>query len=70
MNNAAKTVRIETCNVGQNFGTVGVVRDARTGRKLAVTDDTYPLGFTAAACAAAEALAERKGWTVLASDEE
>ena len=65
----SKNVRIETRTVGQFFATCGVIRDARTGRKLAETDDV-PYGFTASAFSAAEALAEKKGWNVVSQSNE
>jgi hypothetical protein len=55
-----KKVRISTRNVGQSFGTQGVIL-ALNGRVLASTD-TKPYGFHAAARAAAEQLAERLGY--------
>jgi hypothetical protein len=61
---ASVKVVIKTATVGQNFGTVGLVCDARSGRKLAETADTYPLGFVTAARAGAEALAKKNGWTL------
>ena len=54
-------VTIKTRTVGQSFGTVGVLCDARTGRKVAVTETVRPYGFTAAAVADAEELAARLG---------
>ncbi len=61
------TVRIETKTVGQHFGTSGGIRDAKTGRKLAETERTYPYQFNAAAYAGAEDLAAKRGWTVVNS---
>jgi hypothetical protein len=60
-----KTVTIETSEVGASFGTCAVIRDARTGRKLAETATTRPLGYTAAAYRDGEALAEARGWVVV-----
>lgn len=60
---ATKTVKISTKNVGQNFGTVGVLK-ARNGRVVAETD-TYPRGFAQAATDAAEALAAKLGYEVV-----
>lgn len=59
-----KQVKIETRTVGQSFATCAVIRDAKTGRKLAVGEDK-PYGFTAAARANGEAIAEKHGWTVV-----
>lgn len=56
-------VRISTRNVGQHFGTEGVVK-ALSGRVLATTD-TKPYGFDAAARSAAESLAAKRGWVVV-----
>lgn len=58
------TVKIETRAVGQAFGCVGVVCDARTGRELATTERVYPYGNRAAAYEGAETLAAERGWTV------
>lgn len=50
--------------VGECFATVGVVKDAETGRTLAVTGEV-PYGFAGAAIQKAEVLAARKGWSVV-----
>lgn len=65
MTKAAKTirVRISTQNVGQSFGTEGVIK-ALNGRVLATTD-TKPYGFHFAARSAAESLAAKRGWLVV-----
>lgn len=57
------TIGIEI--VGQAFGCAGVIYDARTGRRLASTERTYPYGDRSAARSGAEALAESKGWTIV-----
>lgn len=64
-----KQVRIETVTVGQAFATCAVIRDAKTGRKLAVGDDK-PYGFVGAAFANGEAIAEKRGWSVVSGDDE
>ena len=61
---STRIVTVTTRTAGQSFGTVGVVKDARTGRKIVECDTTRPYGFTAAALDDARALAARKGWTV------
>lgn len=66
----SRRVKIETREVGQAFGCCAVIRDARTGRKLAETDDVRPYGFTAAAYGDGERLAEQRGWTVVEVEEE
>ena len=62
-NTNPKRVKISARNVGQSFGTVGVVK-ALNGRTLETTDPR-PYGFTSAALAAAESQAARKGWVVV-----
>lgn len=57
-----RTVRIRTANVGQGFGTVGIIT-ARNGRRLEQTR-TFPLGCHAQAEDAARTLAAERGWTV------
>ena len=64
MANVARKVRIETVTVGSAFATCAVIRDAKTGRKLAVGDDR-PYGFTQAAFANGESIAEKRGWVVV-----
>ena len=64
-----RTVRIEIVEVGQAFGCCAVLRDVRTGRRLAVTDEVRPYGFHANAYRDGERLAEAKGWTVASDDE-
>ena len=66
---ATRKVTIKTRTVGQYFATCGVIRDARTGRKLAEGQEV-PYQFTAAAVDRARAEAERRGWVVVESDEE
>lgn len=60
----ARKVTIDTAEVGQAFGVCAVIRDAKTGRKLAV-GPTKPYGFDAAAMAAGQTLASERGWTVV-----
>lgn len=60
-----RTVKLSTRTVGTNFGRAGVVTDARTGKKLAESDETFPLGNGNAAYEDARRIAERKGWTVV-----
>lgn len=59
---------VETRTVGQFFATCGVIRDARSRRKLAEGRDC-PYGFSAAAYDAAVSLAESRGWTVVNGEE-
>lgn len=63
-------VIIETYTVGQNFGTTAQLRAVgargRKGRVVASVDRVFPYGFTGAARAAAELLAEKLGCTVAA----
>ena len=59
---AAKTVRIETAPVGQNFGVVGRIK-ARNGRTI-WTGKTRPTGCERAALADCEDRAAAMGWTV------
>ena len=60
-----RNVTVEAATVGVNFGCVGVVRNTKSRRKLATTDDVYPHGNRAAAISDAEALAGRKGWSIV-----
>lgn len=62
--NRPRLVEIDTRPVGVNFACCGVVRDARSRRKLAETRD-FPYGFDAQAFAAARELAAAKGWEVV-----
>lgn len=62
-------VTIQTRNVGQNFGCVGVVRYVSNGRKVHETD-TCPYGFDSAAYRAAKAWAEDNGYVVIESKED
>lgn len=57
------TVRIKLVNVGQNFGTIGLLV-ALNGRRIAETE-CYPRGFAVAATAGAEALAAKLGLSVI-----
>lgn len=63
------SVHLSTTTVGSCFATVGVIRSAQTGRVLAVTDEK-PYGFDAAALTAAETLAEKRGYVVVAQEDE
>lgn len=63
-----RTVVIDTATVGQFFGTVGVVKDARTGRKVAEAKYVRPYGFVSAALDDARTLAEDRGWTIEEED--
>jgi len=60
-----RTVTITTVSEGVNFGTFGIVRCAKTGRRLASTN-ILPHGFVVPAREAAAKIAEAKGWTVVA----
>lgn len=62
-------VTIQTRNVGQNFGCVGVVRYASNGRKVHETD-ARPYGYDSAAYHAAKAWAEDKGYIVIEAKDE
>jgi len=57
-----------TRDEGVNFGTIGVVRDAKSGRKLAETG-IKPYR-SSGAIISAEALAEQRGWTVVSDQDE
>lgn len=65
----ARRVKVETRTVGQSFGVVGVVRDARTRRKLVETDEVRPYGHNHSAARDAERLAEERGWEILADED-
>lgn len=58
-----RRVTIETRSVGENFGCCGVIRDARSRRKLAETR-VYPNGFDHAAAVGAVSICDRQGWRV------
>jgi hypothetical protein len=60
---SARKVRIETQTVGNNFGCCAILRDAKTGRKLAETD-TFPRGCEQNARTAARDIAATKGFEV------
>lgn len=62
--NAKRLVRIETRTVGQSFGTVGIVRDAKTGEKLAESETVRPYGYTYSAARDADEIAQDRGWQV------
>ncbi len=59
-----RAVTITTAPEGVNFGTFGIVRCAKTGRRLASTG-IFPNNFTGPAREAAVKLAEARGWTVV-----
>lgn len=63
-----RKVTLDTRPVGLNFGTVGVVRDAKTGRKIAESATTRPVGHTRGAISDAQRVAWRHGWTVVDRD--
>ena len=65
MSTMTKTVTIESKPVGVNFALVGVIRDARTGRKLG---ETGPRPFAESALADARGYAAARGWIVQAAD--
>ncbi len=58
-----RKVRIETRSVGDAFGCCGIVRDAKSGRKLAETD-TYPNGCEQSARSAAKRIAQERGYEI------
>lgn len=58
------TVILDTRTVGQGFGTVGFVRDAKTRVKLIHAETIRPYGFTDAALLDAAEIAAAHGWTV------
>jgi hypothetical protein len=57
-------VTIRTATIGQSFGTIGQVISL-DGEVLAETE-TKPYGFAGAALTAAETLAAKRGYTVVA----
>lgn len=63
-----RAVTIDVRSTGQAFGCYGVVRDARTRRKIAETG-VKPNGFTAADYAAAESICVERGWSVRSEHE-
>lgn len=63
----SRAVRIEVRDVGQAFACVGVIRDARSGKRLAETRE-YPYGQRGNAHDGAELIAANKGWTVASED--
>lgn len=60
-----KQVKITTVTIGTAFATCAVIRDAKTGRKLAAGENK-PYGFEQAARANGEEIAEKNGWIVVA----
>lgn len=65
---AKKLVTIEAREVGQALGCTGVIRDARTGKKIGADLPTRPYGFSGAALADARAYADAKGWSVVEAE--
>lgn len=61
----SKHVYLVTRTVGQSFGTVGVVREVGSRRKLAESDKVRPFGFIHVALNDAEHVAAQHGWIVL-----
>ena len=59
---AHKIVRIEMVEVGSGHGVKALIRDSRTGRKIAETD-VRPFGFDAAVHSDALAEIEGRGWS-------
>ncbi len=63
-----RKVTCTTRDEGIHFGTIGVIRDAKSGRKLAETGlKPYQ---SSAAIISAEALAAARGWQVATSEDE
>lgn len=60
----AKLVRVSAQHVGDNFATVGIVRDARSGEIIAETG-ARPYGFDDAALTDARVRAAAENWTVV-----
>lgn len=60
----ARPVRITTGTVGINFGTVAVVKCAKSGRRLEYVE--VPYGLHSVAVERATALAVSRGWRVVA----
>lgn len=65
----SRRVIVEARAVGVAFGCVGVVRDAKSRRKLAESDTVRPHGFAANAVTDAEQIAAARGWTVATTDD-
>ncbi len=59
-----RRVYIETETAGSCFATVGVIRDARDGRKL-LYGPAVPYTFAGSAVERAESLAAVRGWVVV-----
>jgi len=61
--------RVSVCitvrTVGIHFACCGVIRDAKTGRQLAETEEIYPYGFRLNAIEGATRLALERGWTIV-----
>ena len=68
-NSKTRTVTIETCTVGDHYGTCAVIRSVRGRRKLAETATVRPYGMSEAAYRDGEALAAKRGWTVVDGSE-
>lgn len=63
-----RRVTIETRQTGIHFGCYGVVRDARTRRKIAESDIIRPFDMPHLALDDAQAIVERKGWFISPED--
>jgi hypothetical protein len=63
---APQRVLIGSIHVGINFGTSGAIWSALNGKLIETTEDVFPRGDHASALKAAEALAEKRGFAVIA----
>lgn len=64
-----QAVKIRVVSVGDNFGCRAIIRDARTGRRLAATR-LCPHGFDGAAEGIAENICDANGWRVVDDESE
>lgn len=64
---AMKTVTVEVVEVGSAFALKAVIRDAKSNRKLAETDEV-PFGMDGNAQKYADTLIAAKGWRRAESD--
>lgn len=62
-----RRVTVETMTVGQGFGCCGVLRDAKSRRRLVLTD-VVPFQFEEVARARARYLAAARGWIAVTED--
>ena len=69
MTQTQRTVTVETMAAGVNFAVIGVIRDSKTGRKLATTN-LRPNGCERTALYDGYDMAASKGWRVVARDDE